>query len=133
MNHEKYKVRLMARIASEFAAHRKQHIGKTSHYPKRLRKLAVSALARGLKPSEIATAAGLTPKSIHIWSQSAVKVEAPSELRLVSIRPETVVKTSSQLTSPAKIRIGQNVTIELLSSELSLGLLQSLSQLGSSL
>src|SRR5271165_6635238 len=132
MNPDKYKVRITSRIAAEFAAHRKQHLGKTGHYPPQLKRLALSALAKGLKPSEIAAAAQLTPKSIYNWSQSAPKIEAPTELKLESARGENVHVTS-ETSLPVKIRIGKEVTIELLSQELSLELLQHLSQLGLSL
>lgn len=129
MNPDKSKVRITARIASEFASHREQHVGKTGHYPAPLKKLALSGLAKGLKPSEVAAAAQLTTKSIYNWGCSAPKVAAPSELKLVpSSGPENVVK-SSEAMPQVKIRIGKGVTIELLSSELSLELLQRLSQL----
>lgn len=132
MNPDKYKMRITARIAREFAAHREQEVGKTGHYPKQLKKLALSALARGLKASEVAAAAQLTTKSIYNWSQSAPKLEAPSELKLVRNRPERGMLSEAS-SSPVKIRIGQEVTIELLLSGLSLDLLRSLSQLGVSL
>lgn len=132
MNPDKYKVRITARIAREFAAHREQHVGKAGHYPAQLKKLALSALAKGLKPSEVASAAQLTTKSIYNWSQSSPKIEAPSELKLVSAHGESV-RAFPEAKSEVKIRIGKDVTIELLSSELSLGLLQRLIQLGVSL
>ena len=89
-------------------------------------------MAKGLKPSEIAAAAQLTTKSIYNWSQSAPKIEAPLELKLESACAERV-RVTSEASLPVKIRIGKEVTIELLPMELSLELLQRLSQLGSSL
>lgn len=132
MNPDKYKVRITKRITAEFAAHRAQHIGKTGHYPTQLKRLALSALAKGLKPIEIAAAAQLTPKSIYNWSQSAPKIEAPTELKLESARSENT-RVSCETSLPVKIKIGKAVTIELYSRDLSLELLRRLSQLGSSL
>ena len=133
MNSDKYKIRITARIASEFAAHREQHIGKTGRYPAQLKKLALSGLAKGLKPSEVATAAQLTTKSIYNWGRYAPKVAAPSELKLVSSSGLENVRESCEARAQVKIRIGKEVTIELLSSDLSLELLQRLGQLGLSL
>lgn len=133
MNPDKYKVRITTRIASEFSAHREQHIGKTGHYPAQLKRLALSGLAKGLKPSEVAAAAQLTTKSIYNWSQSAPKSAAPTELKLVSRSGPENVRSSCETTAQVKIRIGKDVTIELLPSELSLELLQRLSQLELSL
>jgi hypothetical protein len=131
MNPDKYKDKITARIASEFAAYRKQH-GKGGRYPKQLKELALRALTRGLKPSEIAAAAQVTSKSIYNWGRSAPKIAAPSELKLVSARAENV-RPSPEPTRPVRIRIGRDVTIELLASELSSELLQRLSHLGVSL
>lgn len=128
MKADKYRVRIAARIASEFAAHRERHVGKTGHYPAQLKKLALSGLAKGLKPSEVAEAAQLTTKSIYNWTQSAPKIAAPSELTLVPALAESG-GLSSEPSRSVMIRIGKCVSIELLPSELSLELLQRLSQL----
>lgn len=128
MNPDKYKVRITARIASEFAAHREQQVGATSNYPAPLKKLVLSGLAKGLKPSEVAAAAQLTTKSIYNWNRCRRKTAVPSELKLVPSRAQNVGEVSAAIPR-VKIRIGTDVTIELVSSDLSLELLQRLSQL----
>ena len=122
---------ILKKITDEFTKFREV---STGHISKRLRELAISALAEGVKRGRVAQAAGVSPKTISNWSKSA-RPQA-KELSIVSesaARSLPLPASVSAATDSILIRLKSGVEIELAKQELSFEFLSLLSGLGGGL
>ena len=123
-------------VADAFKAHKPKGTSKNFHFPKDLRKLAVSALSNDCSIVEVANAADVAPKSIRNWRDACEKKQSTPKFKRLKVVAERVIAPMSAnttvgvLESPIRITLQSGVVVELPASELSTEFLLRLCGLG---
>ena len=91
-------------------------------WPLSFKRRATLAVTRGIAPSMVATAAGVSEPSIRNWCRELkVKIEAPTELKLINDIPE-----SSGVSESAVVHFQSGLRLEIAVSALTPDLIMTL-------